>query len=95
MTAKELEQKFKNKGHINIIDVREDEEVVFGKIPSAQHFPLGQIPERYTELDKNQHYYIVCRSGARSGSACAFLEQNGYDVTNMSGGMMNWQGEVE
>lgn len=95
ITAKELEQKLKNGEIVNIIDVREEEEIAFGKIPSTRHIPLGQIPDRHSELDKDQPYYMVCRSGARSSSACAFLEDNGYDVTNISGGMMNWEGEVE
>jgi len=95
ITAKELEQKMNDGGNVKIIDVREDEEVAFGKIPSARHIPLGQIPDRHTELDKEQHYYMVCRSVGRSHNACAFLIENGYDVTNMTGGMMSWEGEVE
>ena len=95
ITAKELEQKLKAGESLNIIDVREDEEVAMGKIPGAKHITLGQIPGRLTELDKNQHYYMVCRSGGRSGKACQFLAQNGYDVTNMTGGMLDWEGEVE
>ena len=95
ITAKELEQKLKAGESLNIIDVREEEEVAMGKIPGAKHIPLGQIPERLAELDKNKHYYMVCRSGKRSSNACQFLAQNGYDVTNMTGGMLDWEGEFE
>ncbi|MFC4022866.1 rhodanese-like domain-containing protein [Oceanobacillus longus] len=95
ITAIELEQKIINGENVNIIDVRENEEVALGKIPSARHIPLGQIPEKYTELNKEEHYYMVCRSGGRSNNACAFLEEEGYDVTNMAGGMMSWEGEIE
>jgi rhodanese-related sulfurtransferase len=95
ITAKELERKIVAGEKINIVDVREDEEVATGKIPGAKHIPLGQIAERLKELDKNNHYYMVCRSGGRSGNACQFLTQNGYNVTNMVGGMLDWEGEVE
>jgi rhodanese-related sulfurtransferase len=95
ITAKQLEQKLNAGEKVNIIDVREDEEVAMGKIPGAKHIPLGQIPERIEELDKNEHYYMVCRSGGRSGNACQFLMQKGYNVTNMSGGMLAWEGELE
>lgn len=95
ITAKELEQKLTTGEALNIIDVREDEEVAMGKIPGAKHIPLGQIPERLEELDKNDHYYMVCRSGARSGNATDFLTERGYNVTNMVGGMLDWEGEVE
>lgn len=95
ITAKELEQKLVAGEKLNIVDVRENEEVAVGKIPGAKHIPLGQVPERLEELDKNEHYYMVCRSGGRSGNACQFLIQNGYNVTNMVGGMLDWEGEME
>ncbi|MFD2627668.1 rhodanese-like domain-containing protein [Oceanobacillus kapialis] len=95
ITAKELEHKLLAGEKLNIVDVREDEEVAKGKIPEAKHIPLGQIPERLAELDENVHYYMVCRSGGRSGNACQFLTQNGYKVTNMAGGMLDWEGKTE
>lgn len=95
ITAKELEEKLVAGEKLNIVDVREDEEVAAGIIPGAQHIPLGEIPERLAELDKNEHYYMVCRSGGRSGNACQYLVQNGYNVTNMAGGMLDWEGEME
>lgn len=95
ITAQELESKRLAGEKLNIIDVREDEEVATGMIPGAKHIPLGQIPERLDELDKNEHYYMVCRSGGRSGRACDILIQNGYNVTNMVGGMLAWEGEME
>lgn len=95
ITAKEIENKLIAGIKLNIIDVREDEEVAMGKIPEAKHIPLGQIPDRLDELDKNEHYYMVCRSGGRSGNACEYLIQSGYSVTNMVGGMLEWEGEME
>lgn len=95
ITTKELAEKVKKGEKVNIIDVREHDEVARGKIPGANHIPLGDISNRLKELDKNEHYYIACHSGARSSMACQLLSQNGFDVTNMEGGMMSWQDEVE
>ncbi|MFD2628166.1 rhodanese-like domain-containing protein [Oceanobacillus kapialis] len=95
ISAAELATKLKLGEKLNIIDVREDEEVAQGKIPGAEHIPLGQLPDRLNEVDKNNHYYLVCRSGGRSGKACTFLEEQGYDVINMAGGMLDWNDEVE
>lgn len=95
ITAKELEKKLNAGEKLNIVDVREDEEIALGKIPEAKHIPLGQIPDSLDKLDKNEHYYMVCRSGGRSGNACEYLIQNGYNVTNMVGGMLEWEGEIE
>ncbi|MGR3764452.1 rhodanese-like domain-containing protein [Rossellomorea sp. NS-SX7] len=79
----------------NIIDVREDDEVAAGKIPSAKHISLGSIEARMNELDKSKEYIMVCRSGGRSGQAVQFLESQGFNVINMTGGMMAWNGEIE
>ncbi|MEN1967233.1 rhodanese-like domain-containing protein [Lentibacillus sp. N15] len=95
MTTNELADKVKAKEDIDIIDVREDEEVAQGKIPGARHIPLGELPDRLVELDKDKHHYLVCRSGGRSGRACQFLQAKGYDVTNVAGGMLDWKDEVE
>lgn len=38
---------------------------------------------------------MVCRSGGRSGQATLFLQSHGYDVQNMSGGMLEWTGPVK
>ena len=95
ITAKELAKKLKDGEKVSIIDVREDDEVAQGKIPGARHIPLGQITERLDEIDKGQHHFMVCRSGGRSGKAGAILKEQGYDVTNVAGGMLDWEDKVE
>lgn len=78
-----------------VVDVREVSEVAQGKIPGAIHIPLGLLEFRMNELDKNKTYVMVCRSGGRSSRATQFLEYYGYNVINMQGGMMAWQGPTE
>lgn len=91
----EVEQQLKEGRALSIIDVREHEEVAQGKIPGARHIPLGQLLERMNEIDKNEEHILVCRSGNRSGMACQLLESYGYCVVNMTGGMLEWTGEIE
>ncbi|MCA1030742.1 rhodanese-like domain-containing protein [Bacillus timonensis] len=95
LTAKEVEEKLMNGEVLNIIDVREVEEVQTGKIPTANHIPLGLLEFRMHELDKSKEYVMVCRSGGRSGQASLFLENQGFKVINMTGGMLAWEGHVE
>lgn len=95
ISAKEVEEKLSKGEQLNIIDVRETQEVAMGKIPTAVNIPLGLVEYKMNELDKNKEYVIVCLSGGRSSSASRFLESQGYNVTNMNGGMMAWTGEVE
>jgi rhodanese-related sulfurtransferase len=80
---------------IYIIDVREVDEVKAGKIPNALHIPLGLVEFKKQDLDKLKEYIIVCRSGGRSARAAKFLEDYGFKVINMSGGMLEWNGPVE
>lgn len=95
MTAKELEHKLMSNEAVNIIDVREVEEVAEGKIPEALHIPLGLLEFRMHELDKQKEYVIVCHSGGRSSRAVQFLESYGFQVINMNGGMLAWEGKTE
>jgi len=95
ITTVEVQEKLAAGEKLNLIDVREVDEVEAGKIPGITHIPLGLLEFRMNELDKKVPYIMVCRSGGRSGQATAFLEQQGFDVANMNGGMLNWTGEVE
>ena len=95
MTTKEVELLLNKGKKIDIIDVRENNEIITGKIPGALNIPLGIIEFRMHELDKTREYIIVCRSGARSRVASKFLEYHGYNVIDMTGGMGSWEGIVE
>ena len=95
ITTTELQQLLEQGQQLNLVDVRELDEVAQGMIPGAVHIPLGEVPERLTEFDKSKSYIIICRSGGRSGRASAFLDAEGYDVTNMVGGMLEWEGATE
>ncbi|WP_028399914.1 rhodanese-like domain-containing protein [Ectobacillus panaciterrae] len=95
ITPDEVEQLVHGKKDVNIIDVREHEEVAQGKIPGAYHIPLGELESRLKEVPEDKEHIMVCRSGARSGRASEFLAERGYNVKNMSGGMLAWKGETE
>lgn len=95
MTAKEVETLLNEGQTLNMIDVREVDEVEAGKIPGVIHIPLGLVEFRMHELDKSKEYIMICRSGGRSGRAAQFLESQGFNVINMNGGMLTWEGKVE
>lgn len=95
ITPEELEERLMtNDETLQVVDVREDEEVEAGKIKEAVHIRLSEIPERLDELDQSKQIVAVCRSGRRSEKAAEFLQSQGYDVLNMVGGMLKWTGEV-
>ncbi|MFC7060284.1 rhodanese-like domain-containing protein [Halobacillus seohaensis] len=95
ISTKDLQNSLQENKTLNIIDVREVDEVAEGKIPGAVNIPLGLLEFRMNELDKSKEYIMVCRSGGRSGRASQFLESRGFKVINMTGGMLAWEGVME
>lgn len=94
VTIQEFLEKFDDEKDI-LVDVRENDEFTSGHIKGAVHIPLMTIPHRIDEFDPEKHYYIICRSGARSSNATMYLDGQGFDVTNIEGGMLEWEGDVE
>ena len=67
------EQLSKDKNAV-VLDVRTTQELEEGFIPNAMHLDIYQgqeFMEKINELDKNKNYYVYCKSGGRSGQACA------------------------
>lgn len=77
-----------------VLDVREPVEVAGGTIPGAIHIPLGELLDRFGELDVARTVACLCRSGNRSAMAADFLERNGFDAVNLAGGILAWTGET-
>ena len=81
-----------------ILDVRTPEEVEEGIIGDAMHLDIytGQaFVDALERLDKNKNYYVYCRSGNRSGQACAIMNGLGFaNAYNLKGGILEWEGEV-
>ncbi|MBF1111472.1 MAG: rhodanese-like domain-containing protein [Streptococcus sp.] len=72
---------------LSLVDVREVEEFETLHLEGAQNLPLSQLADIYDQLDKDQLHYVICKSGMRSARACQFLEEHGYKVINVQGGM--------
>ena len=78
---------FYQKESLSVLDVREVEEFEALHLEGAHNYPLSQLADTYEQLDKDNHYYVICKSGMRSARACQFLAEQGYEVTNVQGGM--------
>lgn len=81
------------------IDVRGEGEISEGKIPQAisgYDWNSGEFHDNFDQLNPENSYLLICRSGNRSAQACLFLLSQGFtNVYNLKGGMMNWQGPIE
>ena len=72
------------------LDVREPYEYEAGHIEGSLHIPIGQIQARWEDLDQERPIVVVCQIGQRSDLVAGFLRENGYDATNLSGGLTAW-----
>lgn len=96
ITPRELADRLASGSQIDVIDVREPHEFKLGHVPGSMLVPLGDLPDSIDQLDPTHEIVLVCRSGARSGRAAAFLRHNGFPVVrNMIGGMLRWADEVD
>lgn len=99
LTQKHWTEQLENDENAVILDVRTQDEVDEGKIPNALHIDIhrgqGFIYE-VDALDKSKNYYVYCKSGGRSGQACAVMNQLGFEHTyNLIGGISEWAGDIE
>jgi rhodanese-related sulfurtransferase len=97
MTATELKQRVDKGDDIQIIDVREDNEVAVARIPNSVHIPLGQVVNRMSEIDPNRETVVHCKMGGRSARAIEALKRSGFsgNLTNLKGGITAWSNEVD
>lgn len=64
---------------INILDVREEVELMTFALPNAVEIPLGQLRSRLHELDSQKSWVIFCAIGVRSYNALRILKQHGFE----------------
>lgn len=86
ISTSELETRLSN--NPLIIDVRESNEYKGGHIPGSKNIPLSKIGN----FKAKEPAYVICQSGMRSKRATKQLISNGFDVTNVKGGMSAWTG---
>ena len=86
ITFDDFYQLYQNE-QLSLVDVREVEEFEALHLEGARNFPLSQLADTYEQLDKDNLYYVICKSGMRSARACQFLSEQGYEVINVLGGM--------
>ena len=95
ISVKDLKAKLDKKEKFVLLDVREPHEYDVAKIAGSTLIPLGKLPERFGEIDKNAKVIVHCKMGGRSAKAVSFLREKGYDATNVAGGINAWSEEID
>ena len=74
-------------GHEHILDVRKPGERSNGYVKFSTHIRLQELPNRLSELNKEDNIMVYCAGGYRSMIACSLLAANGFENTiNVEGG---------
>ena len=95
MQVEELKRRLDAGDDLFVLDVREPHEYQICNI-GGHLIPLGDLPNRVSELDSSREIVAHCRSGVRSGKAVAFLQQAGFrKVHNLAGGILAWADKID
>ena len=97
ISATELKRRLDKGDDLQIIDVREDNEVAVARIPNSVHIPLAQVLNRMNEIDPNRETVVHCKMGGRSARAIDALQRSGFTgkLINLKGGIIGWSNEVD
>ena len=80
---------------VQLLDVREPQELAIVSLPDALHIPMRDIPGRLEQLDRDRPIVVMCHTGIRSRHVAAFLLANDFDqVFNLAGGIEAWAVEI-
>lgn len=73
-----------------VIDVRTDAEWNDGHLEGAELIGIADsdFVDRLGQLDKEENYYIYCRSGNRAGQAIEIMRKNGFTGELENGGSL-------
>lgn len=74
-----------------LVDVRTEAEFLQKHIPNAINIPLDNLRDRLNELSREREIWVVCGVGQRAYNATRILQQNGFRVRNLSGGMQTYE----
>lgn len=92
ISMQEFENIYQNEKGVKILDVREVDEYAAGHVPEADNLPLSELGSKPLNLNKDDHYYVICAAGGRAQRASSYLNQQGYNTTYLTSGMNYWKG---
>lgn len=78
-----------------LVDVRSPGEFAAGALPGARNLPVDELRGRLGELPRDRPLLVYCRSGQRSYYAARILEQEGFQVESLDGGLLTLEAICE
>lgn len=79
-----------------VIDVRENIEFASGHLPGAISIPVSELAQRLNQIPADRTAVFVCRSGARSLTACGIAARAGLtQLAHLEGGLLEWTKQID
>lgn len=96
ITVEELKNRKENGDNFILLDIREPHEYYMADLDGTTRIPFGELPEKLSELNKNEEIIVMCRSGNSAGDAVQLLDENGFDKAfRLSGGINEWAAKID
>ncbi|MBE9177560.1 rhodanese-related sulfurtransferase [Oculatella sp. LEGE 06141] len=85
---------------VQLVDVREPEELAIAHLPNVKHLPLSQFSEWSGQiqayLDPHAETVVMCHHGMRSAQMCQWLVNQGFtNVRNLAGGIDAYSDRID
>jgi rhodanese-related sulfurtransferase len=79
---------------LHLLDVRPAEQFESFHIPTAINIPIDEVEEGNFDLDKEKHYYVICRTTNKAYRASHIFDEAGLKIEMVAPGMIDYQGEI-
>jgi rhodanese-related sulfurtransferase len=92
LDGKSFKAQYESTPKAELLDVRTAGEFATGTLRKSRNLDVmsGQLQAALKTLDKEKTYFVFCRSGNRSGTACQILSNKGLKAYNLAGGIGAW-----
>ena len=92
LTVRAFDKRRSTVASLQVIDVRNADEVAEGSLTGASNIPLPRLREEIKNLDPTQPTVVFCAGGYRSSVAASLLRRAGFvDVSDLLGGYHAWE----
>lgn len=96
ITPIELKTRLDSGEQIQVIDIREEHEIVICGI-NGKHLPMADVLQNQQLILRDRDVVLHCRSGARAAAVVHMLrlKLGLTNVYNLKGGILGWNEEVD